>query len=62
MNKKIHSGNGHIFGIEIVSQREKALVVKDRKELTIKQAHSILGHVNRHQTTKRKWLDNQRPK
>jgi hypothetical protein len=42
--------NGHIFGINIVSQNEHAMVVDDRKKMTIKQAHSILGHVNRHHT------------
>ena len=26
------------------------MIVEDRKEVTIQQAHSILGHVNRHQT------------
>jgi transposase InsO family protein len=49
-DKKIHSSNGHIFGIDIVSQNEHAMVVDDRKKMTIKQAHSVLGHVNRHQT------------
>ena len=51
-DKKIHSSNGHILGIDIVSTKEHAVIVEDRKEVTIKQAHSILGHVNRHQTIK----------
>jgi hypothetical protein len=42
-DKKMYSSNGHTFGIDIVSQN-------DRKKMVIKQAHSILGHVNRHQT------------
>ena len=39
-DKKIHSSNGHIFGIDIVSTKEHAMIVEDRKEVTIKQAHS----------------------
>jgi hypothetical protein len=31
-------------------RNEQAMMAEDRKEITIKQAHSILGHVNRLQT------------
>jgi hypothetical protein len=49
-DKKIHSYNEHIFGIDIVSKNEHAMIVDDRKKMTIKQTHSIVGHINRHHT------------
>jgi activator of 2-hydroxyglutaryl-CoA dehydratase len=45
-DKTIHSSNVHILGIDIVSTKEHAMIMEDRKEMTIKQAHSILGYVN----------------
>jgi hypothetical protein len=49
-NRKTHQRNGHIFAIEISLRPEQAMMTEYRTEMTVKQAHSILGHVSILQT------------
>jgi hypothetical protein len=63
-NKQIHLNKDHIFAIEISPRNEQVIMVEDRKEMMVKQVHSILGHMNRLQTleTRKMWMEDQRIK
>jgi hypothetical protein len=55
-NRKIHMKISYIFAKEISLRNDQGMMVDDLKELSIKQANLILGHMNRLnilQTTKK---------
>jgi hypothetical protein len=49
-NKIFIQENEHIFTTEISPRTEQALTAEYWKEMIVKQAHLILGYVNRLQT------------
>jgi hypothetical protein len=44
--KNFHLRNDNIFGIEISSRNEQAMMAEERREMTVKQANSTFGHIN----------------